>query len=146
MKHRLVISAFTASMLVSTVSAGTMGPPVMPPKDWAWVGTVGAGPTWARGGATQTFYLVPEIEKTYAARKSSNALATGELFAGIQKALSPEWRAQLGLAVATTGNARLQGEVWDDADPQFNNYSYQYKVRNTRLQGKIILCSLYDQR
>lgn len=140
MKHRLVLSLITAGVLGSTASAGTMGP-VMAIKDWTWVGSVSAGPVWARGGETQTFYLAPEIEKTYAARKSTNALASGELFVGIQKSLSSQWLGQLGLAVTTTGSAHLQGIIWDDADPQFDNYSYQYKVRNTRIaaKGKLLL-------
>ena len=114
---------------------------LFPTKDWTWVASIDAGPIWARGGETQTFYLAPEIEKTYAARKSTNAIATGELFVGIQKSLTSQWLGQLGLAAATTGNARLQGVIWDDADPQFDNYSYQYKVRNTRvaLKGKLLL-------
>jgi len=140
MKHHLVLSLVTASVLASQASAGTMGT-VAAPKDWTWVGSVSAGPVWARGGETQAFYLAPEIEKTYAARKSTNALASGELFVGLQKLLSSQWLGQLGLAVATTGNAKLQGIIWDDSDPQFDNYSYQYKVRNTRLaiKGKLLL-------
>jgi opacity protein-like surface antigen len=110
-------------------------------KDWTWVGSVSAGPVWARGGETQTFFLAPEIEKTYVARKSNNALAAGELFLGIQKSLSPQWLGQLGLAGAITGNAKLQGVIWDDADPQFDNYRYQYKVWNGRVavKGKLLL-------
>ncbi|MCC5792255.1 MAG: porin family protein [Legionellaceae bacterium] len=140
MKHRLVLSLITAGVLGSTASAGTMGP-VMAIKYWTWVGSVSAGPVWARGGETQTFYLAPELEKTYAARKSTNAIASGELFVGIQKPLTSQWLGQLGLAAATTGNARLQGVIWDDADPQFDNYSYHYKVRNTRIavKGKLLL-------
>jgi opacity protein-like surface antigen len=85
--------------------------------------------------------LAPEIEKTYAARKSTNAIASGELFVGIQKSLTSQWLGQLGLAAATTGNAKLQGVIWDDADPQFDNYSYLYKVRNSRVavKGKLLL-------
>lgn len=140
MKHHLVLSLVTASVLASQASAGTMGT-VAAPKDWAWVGSVSAGPVWVRGGETQTFYLAPEIEKTYAARKSTNTLASGELFVGLQKSLSSQWLGQFGLAVATTGNAKLQGIIWDDSDPQFDNYSYQYKVRNTRVavKGKLLL-------
>ena len=138
MKHRLFLSIATASVLGSTAFAGTMGP-VTPSKDSTWVASIAAGPIWARGGETQTFYLTPEIEKTYAARKSTNAIASGELFVGIQKSLTSHWFGQLGLAAATT-NAKLQGVIWDDADPQFDNYSYQYKVRNTRLavKGKLL--------
>jgi hypothetical protein len=140
MKYRLFLSLATAGVLVSQASAGTMGP-VMPSKDWAWVGSISAGPVWTRGGETQNFYLAPEIEKTYAARKSTNALASGELFVGIQKSWSSQWLGQLGLAAATTGNTRLQGVIWDDADPAFDNYSYQYKVGNTRVvvKGKLLL-------
>ncbi|SFM04734.1 hypothetical protein SAMN02746073_0148, partial [Legionella jamestowniensis DSM 19215] len=64
MKYRLFLSIATAGVLGSTAFAGTMGP-VMPSKDWTWVGSVAAGPVWARGGETQTFYLTPDIEKTY---------------------------------------------------------------------------------
>jgi opacity protein-like surface antigen len=141
MKQRLFLSVVTASILATQASAGTMGPV----KDWTWVGSLSAGPVWANAGKTQTFYLAPEIEKTYSARKSTNALAAGELFVGIQKSLSNQWLGQLGLAVATTSNAKLQGEIWDDADSQFNNYSYQYKVRNTRVavKGKLLLDNGY---
>ncbi|WP_415583241.1 outer membrane protein, partial [Legionella pneumophila] len=64
-----------------------------------------------------------------------------ELFVGIQKTWSSQWLGQLGLAAATTGNAKLQGVIWDDADPEFNNHSYQYKIRNSRIavKGKLLL-------
>ncbi len=142
MKYRLFITALLVSVPVSQALAGTMGP-VMPTKDWTWVGSISAGPVWAKAGESQTFFLSPEIEKTYAARKSTNALASGELFIGIQKMLSSNWQGQLGLAAATTGKAKLQGIIWDDADPQFDNYSYQYKVRSSRVavKGKL----LFDQ-
>lgn len=144
MKHRLFLSLITTSVLASQASAGTMGP-VMPPNDWRWVGSIAAGPVWASGGKTQTFYIAPEIEKTYAARKSTNALASAELFVGIQKALSSQWLGQLGLAAATTGNAKFQGVIWDDADAQFNNHSYQYNVRSSRVavKGKLLLDNGY---
>lgn len=140
MKHRLFLSLITAEVLASQASAGTMGP-VMAIKDRTWVGSVSTGPVWARGGETQAFYLVPEIEKTYVSRKSNHALASVELFVGIQKSLSSQWLGQLGLALGTTGNAKLQGIIWDAAAPQFDNYSYQYKVRNTRVavKGKLLL-------
>ncbi|HEO1459405.1 TPA: porin family protein, partial [Legionella pneumophila] len=135
MKYRLFLFITAAGVLGSTAFAGTMGPAV-PSKDWTWVSSIAAGPVWVRGGETQTFFLAPEIEKTYADRKSTNVLASGELFVGIQKTWSSQWLGQLGLAAATTGNAKLQGVIWDDADPQFDNYSYQYKVRNTRVAVK----------
>lgn len=132
MKHRLVC-ALVANAMMTTVFAGTMGPTVV--DDWRWMASVSAGSAWANGGETQTFYLTPEIEKTYQARKSSNAFASGELFIGMQKTY-PGLLAQLGLAAGMTGNAKLQGLIWDDADPQFINLRYNYKVRSSRIAVK----------
>lgn len=106
----------------------------------SFVATISAGPVWESGGKTQTFYLAPEIEKTYAANKSTKTLADGELFVGMQKPLYHQVQGQLGVAVATTDDARLSGEIWDDADPQFNNYIYSYKIRHTHvaIKGKLL--------
>ncbi|HAU1322173.1 TPA: porin family protein [Legionella pneumophila] len=135
MRYRLLLSITAAGVLGSAAFAGNMGA-VIPSKDWTWVGSLSVGPVWAKAGDTQTFYLAPEIEKTYAAVKESNAFAAGELFVGIQKTWLSRWLGQLGLAVATTGNAQLQGVIWDDADPQFDNHSYQYKIRNSHIAVK----------
>ncbi|NCT56406.1 MAG: porin family protein [Legionella sp.] len=98
------------------------------------------GPVWESAGKTQTFYLAPNIEKTYSANTSSHALVDGELFLGIQKSLREKLDGQIGLAVATTGNALLSGHVWDDADSQFNNYQYNYKIIHTHVavKGKLL--------
>lgn len=106
----------------------------------SWVATLAVGPVWESAGNTQTFYLAPEIEKTYTANHSSRALANGEFFLGIQKSLQAQLQGQLGLAVATTGNAVLSGNIWDDADVTFNNYTYNYKIRHTHiaLKGKLL--------
>ncbi len=131
--------ALSACLMSSTLCAGTMGPvQVMP--EWRPVISLSGGATWAKAGDTQTFFLAPDIEKTYWAQKTSKGLATGELFLGMQKLLSSEIQAQLGLALAATANTNLQGEIWDDADPQFNNYVYQYKIQHSRiaLKGKLI--------
>ncbi|AOW59448.1 outer membrane protein [Legionella pneumophila] len=143
MKKSSLVLATAASLLAGPALAGVIGD--VAPKDWTWVGTLSAGPVWANAGDTQTFYLAPEIEKTYAAVKENNTFVAGEVFAGIQKTWPSQWLGQLGLALATTGNASLQGVIWDDADPEFNNHSYQYKVRNTRIaaKGKLLLDKSY---
>jgi opacity protein-like surface antigen len=104
------------------------------------VATLSVGPVWESAGKTQTFYLAPNIEKTYSANKSSHALVDGELFLGIQKSLREKLDGQIGLAVATTGNALLSGHIWDNAEPQFNNYQYNYKIIHTHVavKGKLL--------
>lgn len=133
-KNPLVL-LFSASLLATSALAGTMGPVTQHP-DWAWVGTFSAGPVWESGGSTQTFFLAPGIEKTYAADKSSSALFHGEVFLGVQKWLSQALQGQIGLAVAATSDAKLSGHIWDDADPLFDNYSYEYKIQHTHIAAK----------
>ena len=104
------------------------------------VASLSIGPIWENTGNTQTFYLAPNIEKTYAANHTSHALVDGEFFLGIQKPLREKLDGQIGLAVATTGNASLSGNIWDDAESQFNNYTYDYQVRHTHvaIKGKLL--------
>lgn len=132
---RVVCTASAAGLLSSSIMAGTMGP-IKQVKDWTWVGTISIGPVWESGGRAQSFYLTPDIEKTYTADKSTHTLFEGELFAGIQKRLSDRFQGQLGLAVGSTRSARLSGHIWDDANAEFDNFSYQYKVQHTYVAVK----------
>ena len=42
--------------------------------------------------------------------------------------------------MAVTSNAKLSGNIWDDADSAFNNYSYSYQVQHTHVavKGKLL--------
>jgi len=102
----------------------------------SWVGAFSLGPVWENAGQTQNFFLAPNIQKTYVANHISHALFDGEVFVGAQKALGQHGEAQLGVAVVTTGNASLSGQVWDNAQAIFNNYTYRYQVRHTHIAGK----------
>jgi opacity protein-like surface antigen len=137
MKSSGIISIVSMGLLYGSTYAGTMGSAV---PDWRWVGTLSVGPAWSQPGDTQTFYLSPEIEKTYVAHKKSKALVSGELFAGIQKSVGSDLIGQLGLALGLAGPAKAQGIIWDDADPRFDNYSYKYNIRQTRVavKGKLL--------
>ncbi|MDI9819845.1 MULTISPECIES: outer membrane protein [unclassified Legionella] len=127
-----------ASLCVHTAMAGGMGTEAV--SKLSWLASISGGPVWERAGKTQTFYLAPEIEKTYYAKKSTSSLAYGELFLGMQKDFYNQLQAQIGLALAATDKAKLSGEIWDDADPQFDNYVYKYKIKHRRvaLKGKLL--------
>ncbi|QEY51383.1 outer membrane protein [Legionella longbeachae] len=131
---------FTLSIvfLASSAQAGTMGP--ISTQDWIWVGAISAGAAWGNSGTTQTINLTPDIEKTYTADKSSKAFFDGEVFLGMQTALSQIIQGQLGVAVGVTSDAKLNGEIWDDADPEFNNFTYSYKLQHTHIavKGKLL--------
>lgn len=134
MKKLFLIGSLAASALSGIASAGTMGPVV---PEWRWLGSVSAGPVWTDNpGQLQTFFLTPEIEKTYVPAKSSSTVGDVELLLGAQNAIYPNLLAQFGLAVGITGNAGLAGIIWDDADPQFDNYLYRYRVQHTHVAAK----------
>lgn len=94
------------------------------------------GPSWSDAGKTQTIYLQPELTNTYVAKRKSENLMSGEVFFGIQRAFQPHLQAQLGIAVAGTTSSRLHGNIWQDADPDFNNYTYFYKVSHMHVAAK----------
>ena len=136
MRYTSALSMITVIMLSCTQSvAGTMGS-VVTPKDWVRVGAISLGPVWENAGQKQAFYLTPDITKTYAASNITHVLADGEIFIGIQKNLPKMLQGQLGVAVAATSNAKLSGNIWDDADSRFNNYSYSYQVQHTHIAAK----------
>ncbi|MFC3909540.1 outer membrane protein [Legionella dresdenensis] len=123
------------------LSAGIASASILPElADCSWVAALSGGPIWSSNGETQTFYLTPTIEKTYVAAKKTKTLATGELFLGLQKPLPYQLQGQFGLAFAATTNARLNGIIWDDTEPQFDNHSYQYSVNARRIavKGKLL--------
>ncbi|WP_367606092.1 outer membrane protein, partial [Legionella sp. W05-934-2] len=138
---RIVQGVMLGCLSSGSLFAGMMQDTAPPSPAWQWVGQLSVGTAWSKAGETETFYLNPTIEKSYRASKKLKGMPSGELFLGVQKALSSQIFGQLGLVVATTGNARVDGIIWDDADPQFNNYTYRYKVRNTRIgvKGRALL-------
>jgi len=106
----------------------------------SFVASFNVGPSWERAGQVQTLNLTPDITKTYTADKSTNTLPTGELFLGIRNSLPKNLEGQIGFAMIATGQATLSGNIWDDSDPVFNNYTYQYKISHMAfaLKGKLI--------
>jgi opacity protein-like surface antigen len=104
-----------------------------------------AGPTWVSGNQTQTINLQPDIVKTYTASQTNNVIPSFEFFIGCQKPIaahlvSPSFLGQLGLRIAEAGNANLKGNIWEDADPNFNNFNYQYKINHVdvSMKGRLI--------
>ncbi|MDF1684221.1 MAG: porin family protein [Legionellaceae bacterium] len=142
-----VLQQVLVGCLLSTpLYAGMMQDKISDMASRQWLGQVSLGAAWSQpGGDAQTFYLNPTIEKGYHPTTNSKGMPNVEVFLGTQKSLDTpalgQVSGQLGLVVATTGNANMNGVIWDNAEPQFNNYSYNYQVRNTRigLKGKALL-------
>ena len=59
----------------------------------------------------------------------------------MQRRINDTWTGQIGLAFAAASNANLSGDIWDDADPDFNNSFYNYQVQHERvsIKGKLLM-------
>tara|TARA_R110002126_G_scaffold17798_2_gene68859 strand:- start:29936 stop:31096 length:1161 start_codon:yes stop_codon:yes gene_type:complete len=102
--------------------------------------TLNFGPGWSDGGKTQTFAVQPDIQSTYVKTNNTRAVAVGEIFAGYEQAIYPEYKGQLGFAVQGASNLDLTGDVLVDSDPNFNNMYYTYSINHLAfaLKGKLI--------
>ena len=129
------VKVICLSLLCFPLHAGTMGSE-MQLSPLNWVGTFSIGPTWAQPGSQQTLDLTPQIQKTYTAYEPQNTLANGEVFLGVKKDLPYDLFAHIGVAGALTSQAGLSGQVWDDADAQFNNYVYGYHIQHSHIALK----------
>lgn len=114
------------------ISQASIGAPLSADKVIAFSG----GPAWYQAGNTQTIQLQPNFTNTYAATIPQQVLANGELFFGLQRTFARLGFGQLGLAIAGSSDARLQGYIWETADPLFDNFSYHYKISHAHLALK----------
>lgn len=128
-------------MLSGNVLAEIVSPT---PYNTDWVIGLSAGSTWVSGNKSQTINLQPDIAKTYTASHTNNVIPSFELFVGAQKPLTTRLTqhpvlGQLGLSIAEAGNANLTGDIWEDANPNFDNFNYKYKVNHTfvGLKGRL---------
>lgn len=106
---------------------------------------VSAGSIWASGSKTQTFNLQPDVAKTYTADNNRTAFPGAEVFIGLQKPLAALLMgqpliSQIGIDIVGAGNAKLTGDIWEDADPDFDNFNYKYKVNHAHaaIKGRLI--------
>lgn len=139
MKKKSSLLLLSASML-SMVSITGFSQPMAALHELTWVGALSGGTIWAQKANQETFYLTPAIEKTYSPQKSSQGVFNGEVFLGLQKTLTQTLQGQLGIAAGGTGATKINGEIWTDADPEFNNHSYSYKIQHTQvsIKGKLL--------
>ncbi len=103
---------------------------------WSRVVTISAGPAWTTGGTTQTFYLQPRVRKTYVPIDTTSLIGQGEIFLGMQRTFNRRLSGQFGLAALATTNASVTGDIWEDANPNFNNFNYDYQLSHSHIAVK----------
>ncbi|MBA2709172.1 MAG: porin family protein [Tatlockia sp.] len=128
-----ILAVLIVLATIQSTQAGTIGPS---PDPLRAVVSLSLGPVWTAPGKTQTISFRKDFFQTYTTNRRSNILFSGEVFAGYQAPLCHRYQIQFGLAAAGTTNANLSGEIWQDADPQLDNFVYSYKISHARLALK----------
>jgi opacity protein-like surface antigen len=138
---RIIIMLF-GIMLSSSVFAITENP--TSPGGQFFVG-LSPGVAWVSSNKSQTLNLEPDVQKTYTADNNTSSALTGEMFIGWQKPLAANFirqplTSQIGISVFGAGNVKLSGDIWEDANPNFNNFNYNYRIQHTHvaLKGRLI--------
>jgi opacity protein-like surface antigen len=90
--------------------------------------TISAGVSFARAGVQETFLLQPDILKTYSPDSKYTSMTNGSLFLGLHHRINKQFDGRLGLDISASSSKALQGDIWEDADPDFNNSMYNYAI------------------
>lgn len=98
--------------------------------------TLSMGPTWVTAPKRQTLPIMSTLEKTYTQNSVHNVLSNNELFLGVQYPVRDIWLNQIGAAIVANSYAKITGDVWDEAQPEFNNHVYRYRVQHTHVAIK----------
>lgn len=127
-------------LISNTVFSGDLGSLNASTKEnTAWLGTLSAGPGWSNNIAQQTFFLEPGVEKTYTTAEANRVLMQGEVFIGKQFQAPYHAILEGGLSLGGSSTQGFSGQIWEDANPVFNNYNYDFSLTHSYLavSGKI---------
>ena len=110
--------------------------------------SLSVGPSWTNPGLTQSIALQPDLINTYISQNPSNthALVNGEIFLGVQSHFLQHIQSQFGLALYASSQAKLQGYIQVDGNPNFQNYADQYQINHEHvaLKSKFIVENAFN--
>lgn len=138
MKKSLLIWVYLLNVLAissgqaqnpTSASSHTLPPP---PNFYA----LSFGPAWTQPGEMQTFFLFPDVQKAYNPNIHTRATILGEITAGYHGQVCNYFNGMIGLAIGAGPQIKLSGDIWEDGDPNFNEYFYDYHVSEWHIAMK----------
>lgn len=101
--------------------------------------TISGGLGWNQPGKSQELYLQEGFNNFYKNLSNQQQLGFGELFLGLENLFLNQFNAGLGFIISGAGMPKIDGEIWQFSDPEFNNITYSYKLNQLRLglRGKL---------
>ena len=133
-RHKL-LACFAGLLLSHAASAGVIGKPLPSPM-WRSVLSLSLGPAWSSQGSTQTLYLQTGIQKAYINQSPWSNFASGEIFFAGQREISNGIDIQVGFVAGASGDNEFRGDIWEDGNRIFDNYSYHYLAHQIRFAAK----------
>lgn len=124
---------FVCSIFLQLAQAGTMSDATNFLQENRMVTTVTLGPDFVYQGDSQTLTLLPPFQNTYVSNKGWKAVGDFGVFLGIEHQFMGSLSAQMGIAGYGNTSIPLSGNVWQFGIPEFNNFTYKYRVQHGRL-------------
>ena len=135
MKRYVLITRIVAAtaLMGNQVFAGTMGVISDYWGESKKVATLTLGPDFVYQGGSHTLTLLPPFQNTYASNEQWKAVGDFGGFLGIEHPLTEYLSVQTGIAGYGNTSLPISGNVWQFALPEYNNFTYSYRVSHGRL-------------
>ncbi len=116
-------------------------------SSFAYVITYNVGPAWYAPYGKQVLNLDIDTLNTYTINNAPLTLINNELFFAKQAQLKSNLAGQIGFSLNHNSNAKIGGDIWQEASPEFNNFNYDYYVSHSAvtIKGKLLFTKFNTQ-
>lgn len=103
---------------------------------FAYVITYNLGPGWYHPSGREVLNLDNDTVNAYTINNASRAVLNNELFLGMQTFLINNIEGQIGISLNHNSNLKINGNVWQEASPEFDNFNYHYYISHKAIAFK----------
>ncbi len=138
--HKIGLAVIVTVIFVESTMAGNFGQHMN--SGFMSLSIFGGAST---NGKSKTFYLQPDVQNSYQPSSSTPVVGGAEIFVGQQNWLNigylSDYYFQFGVALAAMGGEKREGDIWEFANQEYDNFTYSYGITSFRalLKGKLIL-------
>ena len=95
--------------------------------------TLTAGPDFVSAGQVQTLQFLPSVQNDYTGNKHWKTVADLGVFIGVERIMTKQISAQLGVAAYADSVFSQQGTVVQFTPSEMSEFPYSYRIRSTRI-------------
>ncbi len=98
---------------------------------------------WLQSQDNQTIEIASDTFDEFIPDNNNNQIGWG-VFAGVNYDFKKHWSLQMGLGFDAVNFDDLSGNVWGNADPNFDGIDYQYELEHQRLAAEFKFLREFD--